>query len=91
MLTSTSSHILCDVEFLVDGQYFPAHRVIVAAASPVFEAMLTNDMRETNSRVISIGTTDKICWELALRFIYTGGVQIPNEEVAIRLLRLSHH
>lgn len=91
MLTSPSTSKLCDVEFVVDGARFPAHRVIVAAASPVLEAMLTNGMRETNSKVVPISSTDQYSWGLALRFMYTGNVQLESEEIAIRLIRLSHH
>ncbi|XP_023314034.1 protein roadkill-like [Trichogramma pretiosum] len=53
----------------------PAHRVVLAAASPVFKAMFSHDMLENKSQ--SVDMTD-INYEAAvemLRYIYTGSVK----------------
>jgi len=91
MSTEPSLRNLCDVVFIVEGERFPAHRVVVAASSPVFQVMLTNGMRETSAHEIRIESTDKATWELALRFMYTGYVEIDNREIAFNILRLAHH
>lgn len=77
--------------FIVDSKRFPAHRVVAAADSPVLAAMLTNGMRETIAKEIPVKSTDKATWELALRFMYTGCVELKNREIALNILHLAHH
>lgn len=89
MLTAQSLRKLCDVEFLVDSEPFPAHRVVVAAASPVFVKMPTNGMKETGEQEISINDIDKATWRLALDFMYTGCVEIQNGKIASTLARFA--
>lgn len=81
---------LCEIVFIVDSERFSAPRLIFAAASPVFEAMLTNGMRETEAQEIQIKHTDKTCWKLAFRFMYTGCIERPSRETALNILRLAH-
>jgi len=81
---------LCDVTFIVDAVAYPAHRVVVAAASPVFKAMLTNGMRETQAGEIPLQSTDKTTWEIALRYMYIGTVELQSEEIARNVVQLAH-
>lgn len=37
------SRHLCDIVIKVDGSEFPAHRVVLAATSPYFQAMFTSE------------------------------------------------
>ena len=39
------SNTLCDVILRVDGQNFPAHRIVLAACSDYFCAMFTNQVK----------------------------------------------
>jgi speckle-type POZ protein len=60
-----------DVTFQVGGRAFPAHRVILAARSPVFSAELFGHMMEKDATCIKIvGMRPKV-FELLLQFIYT--------------------
>eukprot|EP01031_Cornospumella_fuschlensis_P031725 gene31725-38342_t len=51
----------------------PAHKVIVSAASDVFKKMLTVDMRESQTNVITIPNFSASIVKEMLRFLYTGG------------------
>ena len=63
---------LSDVEFLVDGKSFGAHRFIVSARSPVFAAIFSSDMTEGNTGTVTINETDPGVFETFLKFLYTG-------------------
>lgn len=45
---------LCDVTLIVSDRQFSAHRVVLAATIPYFQAMFTHDMVESNQREISM-------------------------------------
>ena len=44
---------MCDISIISkEGKCYPAHRVILAASSPVFKAMVTQDFKELVTKVI---------------------------------------
>ncbi|CAL1294975.1 unnamed protein product [Larinioides sclopetarius] len=49
-----NTQLLTDVELKTNTKSFHAHKVWLCARSPVFETMLTSDMREKNNSSISI-------------------------------------
>lgn len=59
-----------DVDFIVDGDTFPAHRGWVAAASPVLCTMLTNGMKESTQRKVVIKEGHAGTWKTMLDYIY---------------------
>ncbi|KAL7303331.1 hypothetical protein TKK_0004520 [Trichogramma kaykai] len=64
----------------------PAHRVVLAAASPVFKAMFSHDMLENKRQ--SVDMTD-INYEAAvemLRYIYTGSVKTQEFSLTTKVL-----
>ncbi|XP_044432325.1 BTB/POZ and MATH domain-containing protein 1-like [Triticum aestivum] len=63
-----------DVEFVVAGQSFLAHKDIVAARSPVFMAAFFGQMREANSRTVVIEDMEAAAFEAMMHFIYTDTV-----------------
>lgn len=63
-----------DVQVLCGTRQFPVHRAVLAAASPVFAAMLSTDMREARELEICISDTDEQAVRDALEYIYTGTV-----------------
>ena len=51
-----------------------AHKVLLAARSPVFESMLTNGMIESSSNVIEVSDIDYEVMKEMIGFMYTGFV-----------------
>lgn len=81
-----NSSTLSDVTFLVQGKRFFAHRICLLASSDAFRAMFDGGYREKDARDIEIPNIRWDVFELMMRFIYTGSVEI-NRDVAQDLLR----
>ncbi|XP_042462572.1 ARM REPEAT PROTEIN INTERACTING WITH ABF2 isoform X1 [Zingiber officinale] len=83
---------LSDVTFLVEGKCFFAHRIALLASSDAFRAMFDGGYRvikeasEKDARDIEIPNIRWEIFELMMRFIYTGSVEVTNM-VAQDLLR----
>ncbi|XP_065211321.1 speckle-type POZ protein-like [Planococcus citri] len=65
-----------DVTFVVDGKNFGAHRSILAARSPVFEAMFKHNMQENRLNEVNISDIRSEVFEEFLLFMYTD--KTPN-------------
>merc|ERR1719401_1640183 len=63
-----------DVEVICGTQRFAAHRAVLAAASPVFAAMLESGMKESEDQQIRIADADETAMQDTLEYIYTGTV-----------------
>lgn len=59
-----------DVTFEVQGEEFPAHKLVLAVRSPVFKAMLYGPMMEKDSGHIAIDNMQPAVFKLLLLFIY---------------------
>ncbi|CAI0466232.1 unnamed protein product [Linum tenue] len=77
---------LSDVTFLVEGRRFYAHRICLLASSDAFRAMFDGGYREKDARDIEIPNIRWEVFELMMRFIYTGSVNVALD-VAQDLLR----
>ncbi|KAI8004795.1 ARM REPEAT PROTEIN INTERACTING WITH ABF2 [Camellia lanceoleosa] len=77
---------LSDVTFLVEGKRFYAHRICLLASSDAFRAMFDGGYREKDARDIEIPNIRWEVFELMMRFIYTGSVDITLD-IAQDLLR----
>ncbi|KAL6185818.1 hypothetical protein ACLB2K_041941 [Fragaria x ananassa] len=77
---------LSDVTFLVEGRLFYAHRICLLASSDAFRAMFDGGYREKDARDIEIPNIRWDVFELMMRFIYTGSVDITLD-IAQDLLR----
>ncbi|XP_057546584.1 BTB/POZ and MATH domain-containing protein 2-like [Amaranthus tricolor] len=60
-----------DVSFEVDGEVFAAHKVILAARSPVFRAQLLGPMKEKNMECIRVEDIEAPVFKALLHFIYS--------------------
>lgn len=81
-----------DVALLVDGQRFDAHRVILAARSDYFRALLFGGMREMGLREIELKDTPLAAFKYLLRYIYTGQMSLGSlkDELVLEILGLAH-
>ena len=61
-----------DIEFLVSGVDFKAHRAVVCARSAVFAAMFTSGMGESETGRVEITDVSPETFADFLRFVYTG-------------------
>ncbi|KAJ7297197.1 hypothetical protein O6H91_05G106500 [Diphasiastrum complanatum] len=70
-----------DVSFEVDGEVFHAHKLLLAARSPVFKAQLFGPMREQDSGTIHITDMEAPVFKALLYFIYRDTLPDPKELV----------
>jgi len=63
-----------DVDVVCGETHFACHRAVLAAASPVFAAMLKTDMVEATNKNIIISEADDRSVKDTLEYIYTGSV-----------------
>ncbi|KAI9289566.1 hypothetical protein BC943DRAFT_76523 [Umbelopsis sp. AD052] len=68
---------------------FYAHKVVMAAASPWFETLFTNGMKETFSNEITLQDTDPAIFEVVLWHCYGIEFEIKNVEQAEKIVVLS--
>ena len=89
---STQNGSLCDVEIVAGldsgtvglgggRQVQYAHRSVLAAASPYFNAMFTSDVLEAKRDRIVIQSLDGNTLTGLLDFIYTGEIRVNNDNV----------
>ncbi|XP_057339509.1 speckle-type POZ protein-like [Microplitis mediator] len=74
-----------DVELIVQEKKFQAHKFVLMVRSPVFQAMLTTDMRENREKTITIKNMDSEVFKSMLEFLYTDKVN-DLDNVAEQLL-----
>ncbi|MED6201703.1 hypothetical protein PIB30_097654 [Stylosanthes scabra] len=79
---------LSDVTFLVEGKRFYAHRICLLASSDAFRAMFDGGYREKDAKDIEIPNIRWEIFELMMRFIYTGSIEI-SLDIAQDLLRVA--
>ncbi|KAK1612576.1 hypothetical protein QYE76_036249 [Lolium multiflorum] len=70
-----------DVTFLVSGETFAAHKLIIAARSPVFMAEFFGHMREASAWRVVIKDMDPQAFKAMLHFIYTDTVPELDQEL----------
>jgi hypothetical protein len=66
-----------DVAVTAGGRTFRAHRVVLAAASPVFLGMLDGAMREARESAVELVGADAGAVKLLLRHLYGGAIEVP--------------
>lgn len=58
-----------DVVFVVEGQKFAAHGVLVSSASPMLRKMLYGGMREAREHEVALPTFKSRTWRATLGYI----------------------
>ena len=72
---------LCDVVIFVDGEQFPAHRVVLAANTPYFEAMFSGGLEESNQKTVTLREVKSTAVKEIIDYCYTSTVHIDNSNV----------
>uniref|UniRef100_H3CA21 Kelch-like family member 7 n=1 Tax=Tetraodon nigroviridis TaxID=99883 RepID=H3CA21_TETNG len=72
---------LCDVNLVVQGKHFPAHRVVLAAASHFFSLMFTTRMKESMSPEVELRNAEPEIIELLIEFMYTARISVNSSNV----------
>ncbi|VEN59514.1 unnamed protein product [Callosobruchus maculatus] len=99
-LSQLSEHLsaLClnqeysDVVLVVEGQKLSAHKVILAARSDYFRALLYGGLRESNQDEIVLPDAPLRAFKVLLKYIYTGHMFLTTlkEDVILDTLGLAH-
>ncbi|BFZ07200.1 hypothetical protein BsWGS_10239 [Bradybaena similaris] len=88
------SQDFADITFVVGGTSFPSHKVILAARSEYFRAMLYGGMKESQpgTTEIELKDTPPFAFSAFLKYIYTGCINLAEiqEENILDILSLSH-
>jgi kelch-like protein 18 len=72
---------LCDITLVSQDHKFTAHRIVLAASIPYFNAMLMHDLIESRQEVVTINTIEPIALEQLINYSYNGKITITNENV----------
>jgi kelch-like protein 2/3 len=88
------SDVLTDVTLVADNVEVRAHKNVLAANSPYFHAMFTENFEERLSKSVTLSEVDPQALEALVKFIYTAEVDISEDNVqalltAANLLQLS--
>lgn len=75
------SNKLCDVMITVGEQAFNAHKVILAACSPYFDAMFSGEMLESQASEVAIKDFDSHAIRDLVNFCYTSSIIIDLNNV----------
>lgn len=78
LLKLLDSDVHTDVTFVVEGEEFHAHRMLLQARSPVFHALLSGPMREGHEGQVEIQDIRAPVFKAMLHFVY--GDTLPEEE-----------
>lgn len=81
---------LKDVKFLIGDQEIKAHKVVLAARSPVFRKMFATKMKESNSNEVVISDISYDTFEEMLFFIYSGNITSDFPTLVMDLFAASH-
>lgn len=73
-----SSGAFSDVSFRVGDKVLKAHKVIIAARSPFFRALLTGGLVETRQNVIDFEDAQPEEFEALLRYLYSRTIDYAN-------------
>lgn len=79
---------LCDITLMAQGEKFSAHRIVLAASIPYFNAMFMHDyLLESRQECIVLNqVVDACALEHIINYSYSGKIEITNENVQALLI-----
>ncbi|XP_054153900.1 BTB/POZ domain-containing protein 9-like [Oppia nitens] len=69
----------CDVQFVVDGQSIPAHKLFMRAKSQVFRSMFSGQWLESDGKPIEIRDTTPEAFKVMVGYIYTEHLMFSDD------------
>ncbi|GAB6025108.1 BTB/POZ domain-containing protein 9 [Chamberlinius hualienensis] len=81
-----------DVTIILENTRFRCHKYILSARSEYFRALLFGGMKESEESEIELKGNSVVAFELLLKYIYTGQINLTilEEEVILDVLGLTH-
>ncbi|XP_014603530.1 PREDICTED: BTB/POZ domain-containing protein 9 isoform X1 [Polistes canadensis] len=81
-----------DVTLIVSDQRFNGHKIILAARSQYFRALLFGGLKESSQEEIELKGASLAAFKKLFKYIYTGRMSLANqrEEVIVDILSLAH-
>uniref|UniRef100_A0A8D8W9Q6 BTB/POZ domain-containing protein 9 n=1 Tax=Cacopsylla melanoneura TaxID=428564 RepID=A0A8D8W9Q6_9HEMI len=81
-----------DMVLVVQNEKIPVHKVILAARSEYFRALLYGGLSESTQNEIELHDTNIVSFKCLLKYIYSGKLSFRNlkEDVILDVLGLSH-
>ena len=81
-----------DVTLVMGEERLPVHSLVLAARSPVFDAMWSTTMQEQAEKEVEIKDLDPMAVRRMVRFMYTGsaGEELHNDNETVALLEAAH-
>ncbi len=72
---SAKNQVGTDFEIIAGKKIFPVHKFILAARSPVFDALFNEEKMGSNKKLKFESDVDESCMEKFLKFVYTGELE----------------
>ena len=80
---------LCDIDIVVGDNRMPAHKCVLAAGSDYFKSLFCGPMKTDDTVVnLSAVTDDFESVQTVIEFLYTGNIDVDDDNLAI-LLKLA--
>lgn len=81
-----------DITLVVGSQRLPAHKVILAARSEYFRALLFGGMKESSQQEIELMDTPPEAFKILLKYVYAGHIVLSGcrEDLILEILGLAH-
>ncbi|XP_055902446.1 kelch-like ECH-associated protein 1 isoform X2 [Eupeodes corollae] len=81
MFMMRSHQMLTDVILEVKQELFPAHKVVLCAASPYFKAMFTGGLKEAEMKRVQLQGVCPTSMSRIIHFMYTGQIRVTEVTV----------
>lgn len=84
---------MSDIILIVDGNKLPAHKLLLATKSNVFQAMFFGDMIESRAKEVEIKETTVEAFKLMLKYIYFEELDLGNQnnyKMTFEIYRIAH-
>ncbi|KAG6802863.1 serine/threonine-protein kinase [Apis mellifera caucasica] len=78
MFIMRSHHMFTDVILEIESELFHAHKIILAAASPYFKTIFTEDLKKSPISKIKLQGVNSTTMACLIYFMYTGKIRITE-------------